>query len=473
MKRKINQTGIELIKKFEGLRLLCYDDGVGIATIGYGHTKTVKLSDIGKKSITKTRAEALLKKDVGNSERAVQRYINVKLNDEQFAALVSFTFNLGVSSLKGSTLRRKLNAGDYDSVPSELARWVKAGGRTLAGLVKRRSAESDLFMCSVEALTEADQTSPRRLDRPEDNHEYIASGYLSDSGTELERGSVDDNGGAKYIHLNQNVPDGYVVALQRDLVALGYTETVADGAFGINTRTTLMAFQAAAKVAVSGIVDAHTKDAIIFWLKEGYSRTHLPENDAHKLESQPGVKQMIFPPVPHFSQGDPRWGNKILGRSASISKQGCAIASIAMILRFYGRNVNPGLLDDYLDINGGYNGNSVIWGIAGQCEEPSGNKLSYHRKTGNNQKLIKIIKARIQQNLPTMARVDYGTDSNLTYNHFVVCVGLSDDGSIIMNDPATRYGDGYKDPGDDNIIQKTTRKNSYKIVGVDYYESVS
>jgi len=78
----------------------------------------------------------------------VERYIAVPLTDNQYVALVSFTFNLGAGSLKTSTLRRRLNTGDYDAIPSELARWVKAGGKALAGLVRRRVAEGELFMRS-------------------------------------------------------------------------------------------------------------------------------------------------------------------------------------------------------------------------------------------------------------------------------------------------------------------------------------
>ncbi|WP_198264497.1 glycoside hydrolase family protein [sulfur-oxidizing endosymbiont of Gigantopelta aegis] len=469
MPRKINQAGLKLIKKFEGLRLTCYDDSVGVATIGYGHTRTVKRSDIGKKTITEAEAEELLKADVASSEQAVERYISIKLDDNQFAALVCFTFNLGAGSLKSSTLRRKLNAGDYNSVPSELARWVKAGGKTLAGLVKRRTAEGELFMSSVKLDIEAHV--PRRADNP--NNDDRLSAYLIDDSVELERGSVDDIGAEKYLHLNQNVPDNYVTALQHDFNELGYSASKADGAFGKNTRTTVIDFQKSANINVSGIVDSLTKDAIILWLKEGYSKINPPKTDKPLDEHQPGVKQLIFPPVTHFSQGDPRWGSRLLGRSSSISKQGCAISSIAMLLDFYGRKVNPGQLDDYLDNNNGYSGNSVIWGVAGQFNESHEKKLKYHRETGSSQKLVKIIKERIKKNLPTMARVDYGTDADLTYNHFVVCVGIATDGDIIMNDPATHRGNGYVDSGNENIIQKTTRKNSYTIVGLDYYEPVN
>lgn len=96
--------------------------------------------------ITKLEAERLLRKDVCFAERAVLRLIKVPLSDGQFDALVSFTFNLGSGSLQRSTLRRKLNRAEYDSIPNELMRWVNAGGRRLKGLVRRRAAEAELFL---------------------------------------------------------------------------------------------------------------------------------------------------------------------------------------------------------------------------------------------------------------------------------------------------------------------------------------
>lgn len=146
MSRPTNQAGINLIKEFEGLRSKAYLDPVGVPTIGYGHTRTVTLKDVTSgRRITEAHAEILLKDDMIDAEEAVERYIDVDLNDDQFAALVSFTFNLGAGSLRDSTLRRTLNAGSYASVPGQLNRWVKAGGRTLTGLVRRRKAEGELF----------------------------------------------------------------------------------------------------------------------------------------------------------------------------------------------------------------------------------------------------------------------------------------------------------------------------------------
>jgi len=473
MTRKINESGLALIKKFEGLRLVCYDDGVGVATIGYGHTKTVQLRDIGKKKITEQQAEELLKEDITSSERAVERYITIELNNNQFAALVSFTFNLGAGSLRTSTLRRKLNAGDYDSIPSELARWVNAGGKRLEGLVKRRHAEAELFITVLnDAPVATEFTSPHRLDIPAADAKLMLKAYLSDPSVILQRGNVDDSGAVRYSYLMQNVPDGYVIDFQTDLLTLGFNEIELDGVFGMNTRTALKKFQAKAAINKNGIVDTNSKNAIILWLKQGYSKNNPPAED-NRGEYQAGVKQMIFPMVPHYSQGDARWGSRVLGRSSSISQQGCAISSIAMILSFYGRDADPGSLDVFLDNAGGYSGNSVHWNAAAQFNRSGRKKLKYYRKTGSEAKLVKIIKKNIRNNLPTMARVDYGKDNDLKYNHFVVCVGIADDGSILMNDPATRYGNAYDNSSNDNIIQKTTRKQGYNIVGVDYYKPVN
>ncbi len=92
--------------------------------------------------ITQAEATELLRKDVGIAELAVLRLISVPLTDGQFDALVSFTFNLGAGALQRSTLRRKANRGEHDSVPAELMKWVWAAGKSLPGLVRRRKAEA-------------------------------------------------------------------------------------------------------------------------------------------------------------------------------------------------------------------------------------------------------------------------------------------------------------------------------------------
>lgn len=129
---------------------------------------------------------------------------------------------------------------------------------------------------------------------------------------------------------------------------------------------------------------------------------------------------------------------------------------------------DPRTLHAYLDSNTEYEGNSVKWVVAGQCEESgAGPKLEYGRKT-ESEELSDFLSARVDGNLPTMVRVDYGTDANLTYDHFVVCVGRKKDGDFVMNDPATHKGDGYEHTTDANSIQRTPRKAGYRIVKLDY-----
>ena len=139
---KTNQAGIDLIKQFEGYRLEPYKDAVGLPTIGIGH---LIRHDESFTSLTQEEAEELLRKDLHYAESAVNQLINVSLNENQFSALVSFTFNLGSGILKASTLRMKLNRGEYDKIPQEIKRYCFAGGKKLSGLARRREAEAALF----------------------------------------------------------------------------------------------------------------------------------------------------------------------------------------------------------------------------------------------------------------------------------------------------------------------------------------
>lgn len=145
---RTSPEGIALIKRFESLRLAPYHDAVGYPTTGYGHLLSKeKWADLSRwNPITEEEANDLLANDVGVYERAVERLVSVPLSTGQFDALVSFTFNLGAGALQASTLRRKLNRGEYHEAPRELMRWVFAGGRKLRGLVRRREAETILGM---------------------------------------------------------------------------------------------------------------------------------------------------------------------------------------------------------------------------------------------------------------------------------------------------------------------------------------
>jgi hypothetical protein len=297
--------------------------------------------------------------------------------------------------------------------------------------------------------------------------------YLLDD-ADLVRGSVDDLGDSQYARLSQNVPDGYVTDLQTDLGSLGFEEVgEPDGAFGKDTRAAVKAFQQLAGIEKSGVVDRRTRDEIKLWLERGHDRNHLPGRETTHPASEGAGFQTITPRVPHFSQGDPRWAKRVLGRDSTIRRSGCAISCIAMILRFHGRNVDPGVLDAYLDANDGYQDDSVKWNVAGKCSEEGAPSLTYARWEGSEQELHAELCRRIDQSRPTMVRVDYRIDPDIRYNHFVLGVGRSPDGGILMNDPATRSGDGYANPVDDNVIQKTGRKSGYEIVQLDWYDPES
>ena len=138
---KTSEVGVELIKEFEGCKQVAYQDSVGVWTIGYGHTKDVYE---GQLAIKKT-IEKWLQEDLEEFESYVSKLVKVELNQNQFDALVAWTYNLGPTNLKESTMLRKLNYGDYESVPDEMRRWNKAGGEVLNGLVRRRDAEANLF----------------------------------------------------------------------------------------------------------------------------------------------------------------------------------------------------------------------------------------------------------------------------------------------------------------------------------------
>ena len=139
---KITNEGINLIKKFEGLRLEAYLCPAGVWTIGYGHTKGVKKGQV----ITQLEADNLLKEDLSSFEKGVTSLIKSNINQNQFDSLVSFAYNLGLSNLKSSTLLKKVNANPNDrTIVDEFIKWIYAGGKPLEGLKRRRQAEAYLY----------------------------------------------------------------------------------------------------------------------------------------------------------------------------------------------------------------------------------------------------------------------------------------------------------------------------------------
>lgn len=155
--RQISDYGVRKLKQWEGEVLFAYDDfdapGArrrikpgdkirGTLTIGVGHTGPDVKPGM---TISSAQSTALLLADLRQFEEVVDSAVKVSLTDNQFAALVSFAFNVGAANFRSSTLLKKLNAGNYAAVPGELAKWTKSKGKTIQGLVNRRAAEAGLW----------------------------------------------------------------------------------------------------------------------------------------------------------------------------------------------------------------------------------------------------------------------------------------------------------------------------------------
>ncbi len=142
--KQINPEGRALIKRFEGLRLKAYPDpatGGDPWTIGYGHTGSDVTPGL---AITEEKAEQLLRKGLSKFEEGVEK-LCPDTDDNQFSALVSLAFNVGIENLRLSTLRRLHNAGEWEAAQEQFARWNKANKKVMKGLTIRRAAEAELY----------------------------------------------------------------------------------------------------------------------------------------------------------------------------------------------------------------------------------------------------------------------------------------------------------------------------------------
>ncbi len=142
MNKRTSAEGIALIKKFEGCELEAYQCSANVWTIGYGHTRGVEEGD----TCSQEDAESMLVADLEEFEGYVNDIVQCPLEQNQFDALVAWTYNLGPTNLRESTLLIRLNDQDYHDVPTQIRRWNKAGGKVLDGLVRRREAEVLLFL---------------------------------------------------------------------------------------------------------------------------------------------------------------------------------------------------------------------------------------------------------------------------------------------------------------------------------------
>lgn len=217
---KTSQTGIDLIKQFEGCVLTAYKCPAGVWTIGYGHTAGVKQGQ----RITAAQAENYLKTDLQAYEKKVEKYSRYGWNQNEFDALVSFAYNIGsIDQLTANGTRSRAVIAD------KMLSYNKAGGMVLSGLVKRRQAERQLFLKSCTGAT--------------DN---TGAGNTADTTRATVRSG---SRGAD------------VTYLQQRLTALGYKPGTADGIFGSNLAA-VRAFQTDHKLAVDGIAGPKTWAAL-------------------------------------------------------------------------------------------------------------------------------------------------------------------------------------------------------------------
>ncbi len=140
---KPSQACIEFIKEWEKLRLVAYQDGGGVWTIGWGHTDYVEPGD----TCTEQEAEEFLRQDVQEAAGAIDDFVDVEMTQPMYDALVSWAYNCGREAVKNSTLVRLLNAGhSKEVVAAQLPRWNKDNGKVVPGLTRRREAERVLFL---------------------------------------------------------------------------------------------------------------------------------------------------------------------------------------------------------------------------------------------------------------------------------------------------------------------------------------
>jgi len=179
--RKLTQAGANLIQHFEGCltphegKFKAYKCPANVLTIGWGHT-----NHHGRKFDASTRWTAGERNDafleaMAGFERDVRRLVTVPLNSHQFDALVSFTYNCGAKNLAKSTLLKRVNSGDHGGAASEFLKWNKAGGKTMAGLTRRRASESLLYQGIPDLNYDgkadpkpAKTRMPQEIDSPED-----------------------------------------------------------------------------------------------------------------------------------------------------------------------------------------------------------------------------------------------------------------------------------------------------------------
>lgn len=176
----LSQAGIDLIKRWEGLRLDAYKCSAGVLTIGYGHTSAAGAPKVvAGMTITKQEAEDILKRDLEIYEDAVRLAITKPMNANQFAACVSLCYNIGPSNFKTSSVVKRFNSGDVAGAADSFLMWNKAGGEAVQGLVNRREDEKKLFLTPVLNVTTPETQKPDPgIAPPDDMVKYVTRAEL-------------------------------------------------------------------------------------------------------------------------------------------------------------------------------------------------------------------------------------------------------------------------------------------------------
>ncbi len=163
----MNGRGVKLVCEFEGFRAAAYRDPVGVLTVGYGHTGRAGPPAVAAgMRVTRAEARRILVRDLARFAAGVRTSLRATLNDNQFSALVSFAYNVGLPAFRKSSVLAAVNRGAFASVPRRLALWVNAGGTVLPGLVRRRAAEAALFMEPVGEAEPVREVEPEVALRP-------------------------------------------------------------------------------------------------------------------------------------------------------------------------------------------------------------------------------------------------------------------------------------------------------------------
>lgn len=250
---KISQNGINFIKNHEGCFLNSYDDGTGTQTIGYGHTNGVYQG----MTITQEQAEEYLRQDLAEFENRVNTFVNVKLTQNQFDALVSFDFNTG--GLGNSTLLALLNAGNYEGASKEFTKWVYINNHEYCqGLMNRRIDEKALFLDCIGQIPQSLNTITSTSDI-----EQLVQEIQSEINLQFDGNlTVDGKGGNKTISAFKTVRRGakgnITKWLQKVINKICNWNIGVDGIFGAETETAIINFQRANNLLPDGVVGQAT-----------------------------------------------------------------------------------------------------------------------------------------------------------------------------------------------------------------------